>query len=338
MVTQTANRPCSRGRNGLFGAALGAAILSMTGCAETGAGSERGAGVGTNVSRTGENSDAAPVLRSSAGRDSIDASMRSAPEEFQATGLALWDGSQTLPGVWIAHPLARTARRVRITNNETGTRVDAAMFLRDPNLSGPQIFVSSEAAELLGLTPGHGTPIAIDGLAYRTGSEAAVRAPGPKGSPGAAPGAAAAAGAPATATLGDETGPKSRGPAPDQPGPGAVGSEGGRPSGEDNPSAAGVPPPSPQDEPEATAPAGSADIGDDRHFVQAGLFARPGNATRLVAALRAAALPVTKQPVTLGQRRLTRVLVGPYRTAAERDAALRTVRKLGPPDAAPVHG
>jgi hypothetical protein len=185
------------------------------------------------------------------------------PEAFHATGLALWDGTRTLAGIWIAHPMAQTARRVRLTNGETGVRVDAAMFRRDPNLSGPRIVVSSEAAERLGLTPGQGSQIIIQGLAYRVD---------------------AVAGTPA--------------PAPDRAG----------------------------------------EITDGRHFIQAGAFDRPGNAAQLIEKLRAADLPVTGQAVTFGERQVTRVLVGPYRTIAERDTALETVRTLGPADATPARG
>jgi hypothetical protein len=100
--------------------------------------------------------------------------MRPDPGAFHATDIALWDGARTLPGIWISHPMAQTARRVRVTNGETGSQIDAAMFRRDPTLSGPRIVISSEAAEQLDLAPGHGTPITIEGLAYRLDAEAAA--------------------------------------------------------------------------------------------------------------------------------------------------------------------
>jgi hypothetical protein len=165
MITQTAIRSCRRGRDRLFRIAIGAMMLSMPGCAEI----ELGAQAYKTYAQTNE---PPPVLPNTAREDSIDPSMRPDRGAFHATDLALWDGARTLAGIWIAHPMAQTARRVRLTNGETGARVDAAMFRRDPNLSGPRIVVSSEAAERLGLAPGHGTPITIEGLAYRVDTQA----------------------------------------------------------------------------------------------------------------------------------------------------------------------
>ena len=88
----------------------------------------------------------------------------------------------------------------------------------------------------------------------------------------------------------------------------------------------------------ALAPDGAEGITDGRHFIQAGVFGQPEDAARLVEKLRAADLPVNELPLTLGERQLTRVLVGPYQTIAERDSALETVRKLGPADATPARG
>jgi cell division septation protein DedD len=86
------------------------------------------------------------------------------------------------------------------------------------------------------------------------------------------------------------------------------------------------------------APDGAGDITDGRHFIQAGVFGQPENAARLVEKLRAADLPANKLPLTVGERQLTRVLVGPYQAIVERDSALEAVRKLGLPDATPARG
>src|SRR5690606_24385404 len=56
------------------------------------------------------------------------------PDLFEATGTATWDGKRTLQGIWVAHPLATSARRVRIINKATGAAVDGALFKRDPAL------------------------------------------------------------------------------------------------------------------------------------------------------------------------------------------------------------
>ncbi len=283
MITQTGNRSCRRGRDSLFRIAIGAMILSMSGCAEIELGAEA-------YKTYAQANEPPPVSPRPARQDSIDPSMHPDPSAFHAADLAQWDGVRTLPGIWIAHPMAETARRVRLTNGETGAQVDAAMFRRDPNLSGPRIIVSSEAAERLGLMPGHATPVTIEGLAYRVDTEAAAVVAG-----------AAAESVPTPAEVLAE----------------AIAAE-----------------------PVASAPApdGAGDITDGRHFIQAGVFGQPENAARLVEKLRAADLPASELPLTLGERQLTRVLVGPYRTIAERDSALETVRKLGPADATPTRG
>ena len=259
MITQTANRSCRRGRGSLLRIAIGAMMLSMFGCAEIELGAQAYKAYAGTKDPLPEQPDAPKPAR----QDSVDPFMHPDPEAFFAAGLAVWDGTRTLPGIWIAHPMAQTARRVRLTNGETGARVDAAMFRRDPNLSGSRIVVSSEAAERLGLEPGHGTQITIEGLAYRVADQAAVA--------GATPGRA-------------------------------------------------------------------GDITDGRHFIQAGVFGQPGNAARLVEKLRAADLPVEELPLIVDGRQFTRVLVGPYRTIAERITALETIRALGPADAAPTRG
>jgi cell division septation protein DedD len=278
--------------------------------------------------------------------------MRPDPGAFHAADLALWDGARTLAGIWIAHPMAQTARRVRVTNDETGTRVDAAMFRRDPNLSGSRVVVSSEAAERLGLAPGHGTAITIEGLAHRVDTEAAAEpeavvagaAPQPAPTPVDVPAAEVPAGTTAAEPVEPEGAPVAAlSPAPppapepvlsDATGAGATG-----PTPEEAQAVASTPAPPPEAAPApAPAPDGTGDISDGRHFIQAGVFGQPGNAARLVEKLRAAGLPADQRPLTLGERQLTRVLVGPYQTIAERDAALETVRKLGPADAIPARG
>jgi hypothetical protein len=168
MITQTGNRSCRRGRVSLLRIAIGATIVSISGCTQV----ELGAQAYKTVTQVNVPSPGPSFSTGTAQPDSIDLAMRPDPGAFHVADIALWDGERTLAGIWIAHPMAQTARRVRVTNGKTGTRVDAAMFRRDPDLSGPRVVVSSEAAERLGLTPGHGTPITIEGLAYRIETEA----------------------------------------------------------------------------------------------------------------------------------------------------------------------
>jgi cell division septation protein DedD len=306
--------------------------------------------------------------------------MRPDPQAFHANGLAVWDGSRTLQGVWIAHPMALVARRVRLTNRETGVQVDAAMFRRDANLTGPQLIVSSEAARLLGLKVGHGTPIAIDGLAYRTGIEAASTAanavdqvnpaviegtviepaqsqivptsldtPVQPAAASAIPKMASEANSISTTTKPEPMEVVANAVAGMEPDPVlpvqtdgnvaiATGNETAQTPDVEIPQAVNGPPPNQTVNPTATEPDGSGDITDGRYFVQAGVFSQAENATRLVGTLRAAGLPANELPITLGTRQFMRVLVGPYQTVAKRNAALETVRRIGPSDATTSRG
>lgn len=137
-----------------IGAVSGAALLAAA-CAET----QLGAQAVKEVARSETRANTGPEL---------------APEAFDATGLTIWDGASTLEGVWIAHPLAQRAQRVRVTNLENQIDVEGAMFRRDPTLSGPSILVSSDAARLLGLQPGVPTELRI--IALREGVYAAPTA------------------------------------------------------------------------------------------------------------------------------------------------------------------
>jgi cell division septation protein DedD len=326
--------------------AIGAMILSTAGCAEI----EVSAEADKTIARASEPS---PVLHGPARQDSIDPSLHPDPEAFHATGLALWDGTQTLPGIWIAHPMAETARRVRLTNGETGARVDAAMFRRDPGPSGPPIIVSSEAAERLGLTPGHDTEITIEGLAYRVDTEAATDTkavvasaaeepvPGPVELLAADVLVEEADGAPVEPEVMPVAASSPAPPAAPEPAAAdAAGAGGTSPTPEEAQPVAGIPAPQPMARPAEPAPVpdGTGDIPDGRNFIQAGLFSQPEDAARLVEKLRAADLPANEFSLTVGARQFTRVLVGPFRTIAERDSALETVRKLGPADATPARG
>ena len=79
-----------------IGAVSGAALLAAA-CAET----QLGAQAVKEVARSETRANTGPEL---------------APDAFDATGLTIWDGASTLEGVWIAHPLAQRAQRVRVTN------------------------------------------------------------------------------------------------------------------------------------------------------------------------------------------------------------------------------
>lgn len=147
-----------------MGAVSGAALLAAA-CAETHLGAQAVKEVARSDSRT------EPV-------------QELAPDAFDTTGLTIWDGASTLEGVWVAHPLAQRAQRVRVSNEENGNAIEGAMFRRDPTLSGPSILVSSDAARLLGLQPGVPTSLRIIALregVYAEPTTATAAAPAPTG-------------------------------------------------------------------------------------------------------------------------------------------------------------
>ncbi len=145
-----------------IGAVSGAALLAAS-CAET----QLGAQAVKEVARSDAQAEPSPQL---------------APDAFDATGLTIWDGASTLEGVWVAHPLAQRAQRVRVINEENDISIEGAMFRRDPTLSGPSILVSSDAARLLGLQPGVPTGLRIIALregVYAEPTTATAAAPAP---------------------------------------------------------------------------------------------------------------------------------------------------------------
>ncbi|MCB2128016.1 MAG: SPOR domain-containing protein [Rhodobacteraceae bacterium] len=84
-----------------------------------------------------------------------------APEVFQMTGPALWDGRPSLGGVWVAHSAVKDPERVMIRNPKNGKSVVGALFRREREQPGPSIQVSSDAAEELGLLAGAPTELSI---------------------------------------------------------------------------------------------------------------------------------------------------------------------------------
>ncbi|GMG81791.1 hypothetical protein LNKW23_10040 [Paralimibaculum aggregatum] len=420
----------------------------------------------------------------------IDARLVPVPEEFAIEDAAEWDGERTLQGIWVAHPAAQTARRVRILNVDTGYAVDGALFRRDETGSATSVLVSSDAAAALGMTPGDEVTLSIVAIKRAPVApvvaaapahdaepepEPAAQAPAEAASAGAEEGpeeaaepesAAAGAAAPEPEPEAAETGagtdgaadaaegdgaaltalsqaaePEAAEPAPepvaDEPA-GAV--EAAEPAADEAPAEAEAPAdpddgataesfiedwplevdtgaateaaapepalvaeevlpeaapsadPAPQPDPapdtEAAAPAAPAPLEAavataaaepeagpeivtepapeattepapevalaqpeqappepeptpeasplDRPYIQAGLFGVASNAARLVRVIEEAGFPAEGKVGTYGGRELTRVVAGPFTTAAERDAALREIRRIGPRDAVPV--
>jgi len=87
-----------------------------------------------------------------------------APEVFQTTDTALWDGRPSLGGVWVASPDATDPERVILRNTANGKFVIGALFRRESFNPGPKLQLSSDAAEALGLLAGAPASISVTAL------------------------------------------------------------------------------------------------------------------------------------------------------------------------------
>ena len=97
-----------------------------------------------------------------------------APEIFQTSDQALWDGRPSLGGVWVASPDADDPERVILRNPANGKFVIGALFRRERDNPGPILQISSDAAAALGLLAGEPGKISVTALRRE---EAAQTAP-----------------------------------------------------------------------------------------------------------------------------------------------------------------
>lgn len=239
-----------------------------------------------------------------------------APEVFQETAPALWDGRPSLGGVWVAAPGVRDPERVIIRNPANGKFVIGALFKRERNNPGPPLQLSSDAAAELGVLAGQ--PVQINVTALRrqevpdpdaapvtTAAPAASGEPAPTGQVTATslddPIASAAAAAIAQAEA--ET-PASSGAATLEQPPAA-----------------------------APAPAPTRASSLEKPYIQIGIFSIEQNARNTAASMRSAGLVPTVLEQESSGRRFWRVIVGPAPTASDRASVLRTVKGLGFDDA-----
>lgn len=100
-----------------------------------------------------------------------------APQVFQVTDTALWDGRPSLGGVWVASPDAKDPERVIMRNPANGKFVIGALFRREIDNPGPKLQISSDAAEALGLLAGAPGKIAVTALRREERAEATPATP-----------------------------------------------------------------------------------------------------------------------------------------------------------------
>lgn len=242
---------------------------------------------------------------------------------FRAKGVTIWDGGETLEGVWVAHPLAERAERVTITNTENGRSIDAAMFHRDSAITGPAIVISSAAARALELTPGVPTGIAIAAIGP---------APEPRET---LPPANAVPARPQPVTGGIETAPAAplktlNEPAPAEPV--APAPEVPKPA-ESAPAPASKPKAAPQ--PAAPAVQESPRLEPGGTWLQIGSFGVESNAAALVNRLQGRGQQARYVTRDIGGRMLHIVLIGPL-TEEQMPAARAAAKAEGIKDAIKV--
>ena len=102
-----------------------------------------------------------------------------APEVFQVTDTALWDGRPSLGGVWVASPDAKDPERVILRNPANGKFVIGALFRRERDNPGPTLQISSDAAAALGLLAGQPGKISVTALRREEAPSAAPDATKP---------------------------------------------------------------------------------------------------------------------------------------------------------------
>jgi cell division septation protein DedD len=111
----------------------------------------------------GETDPAAAAVTPSRSTRTVDRDVE-APDVFQTTDTALWDGRPSLGGVWVASPDATDPERVILRNPENGNFVIGALFRRERENPGPKLQISSDAAEALGVLAGQPVQISVTAL------------------------------------------------------------------------------------------------------------------------------------------------------------------------------
>jgi peptidoglycan lytic transglycosylase len=228
-----------------------------------------------------------------------------APDVFQTTDSALWDGRPSLGGVWVAYPGDIQPERVIIRNEENKKFVIGALFKRERDNPGPKIQLSSDAATALGILAGKPTVLNVTALRRESVPEevAPVATTKPK-----KPADAAITSIATTAI--DK----------------AEGKSDAKKDPKKTDTAAVTPTPAPK-------PAPTPKTGLDKPFIQIGIFSVEANANNTATSLRTqGVIPVVKAQQSKGKK-FWRVLIGPATSKSERASLLKVARKLGFDDA-----
>jgi cell division septation protein DedD len=234
-----------------------------------------------------------------------------APEVFQTTEAALWDGRPSLGGVWVAHPDVTEPERVIIRNTANGNEVIGALFRRERENPGPRIQVSSDAAIELQMLAGQPAELAIVALKR----EQVEVVPAPVADEAVAAEAAAEELAPGEISAEPLDDPIASAAA-------AIDAAEATASAAPAPAATAAAP---------AAPAAASAL--SRPYVQIGIFSVEANANGTAAGLREeGVVPTVKRQESQGKV-FWRVIVGPAASEQERESILAKVKGLGFTDA-----
>jgi cell division septation protein DedD len=241
-----------------------------------------------------------------------------APTVFSAAEPGLWDGRPSLGGVWVAYPGVTDPERVIIRNPSNGKFVIGALFRRERENPGPKLQVSSDAAATLGLLAGQPTQITVTALRRE---EIPQEVTGP-----------ATPILDSTETIATETLAPIAGAAA-----AALDKADAQPTAT-QPTAATRPAPKPTAKPTAKPAAAkpataqpAASTG--RNLLQLGIFSVEANATKAADQVRKAGASASIKKETSQGKTFWRVLAGPAKDAADRDALLKKIKGLGYADA-----
>lgn len=239
-----------------------------------------------------------------------------APQVFQTTDQALWDGRPSLGGVWVASPDAVDPERVILRNPANGKFVIGALFRRERLNPGPTLQISSDAAAALGILAGQ--PMELSVTALRR--EEVQDAPAEAAAEGTQP-ILDAAETIETTTLAATAG-AAIARAEDKPVP---------------PVAAVMPaaPQAPAATPAAAraTPAAPAAAASGRALVQIGIFSVEANAKRAAGSLDKAAVPTRILREQSQGKTFWRVVAGPAPAPLTREEMLAKVKAAGFGDA-----
>ena len=269
--------------------------------------------------------EAAPVGKPATSVKLVDRDVE-APEIFQTTDQALWDGRPSLGGVWVASPDAKDPERVILRNPTNGKFVIGALFRRERENPGPKLQISSDAAAALGVLAGAPAKINVTAL-RREEAPAQTDASKPLLDGAEAPNAAGDVAAATTAALGKPGSKPGAKPGSNLAGaPAVTGApiQPGTVSGSPVKPAAASPA-----KPAAGKPAASKPVAAGAHVAQIGIFSVEANAKRAADQLTKAGVSASiRKGQTQGKDHWSVTASG-----ADKAALLAKVKGLGFTDA-----